>query len=280
VLLATNAFGMGVDKPDIRFILHAQVPGSLEALVQEIGRAGRDGKPSLCELLYDPADLDIQRQFVEWQNPEPAFVRAVVDQLVRWGDTLHARELQDLRETLLLKNRHDGRPEVTLGLLRAERIVDGSFETHDLRVLRPLDRGPPSEEDRLVPAGKRARDLDRLRQAMEYARGGACRKQAIHAYFGIPWREGPGGSCGSCDVCADTATWLRANASAAPAPEARAEDAGAPVQVGDWLEIDGRYAVRVRRVERTRDGFAIHAESAGDFRVRRYDLAKVAWKPM
>ncbi len=69
LLCATNAFGMGVDKPDLRFILHAQIPGSIEAYHQEVGRAGRDGKPSVCELLYAQQDLAIQQEFIRWQNP-------------------------------------------------------------------------------------------------------------------------------------------------------------------------------------------------------------------
>ncbi len=59
-MIATNAFGMGIDKADIRYVLHYQVPGSLEQYVQEAGRAGRDGKPAQCVLLFDPADLDTQ----------------------------------------------------------------------------------------------------------------------------------------------------------------------------------------------------------------------------
>ncbi|CAN0597869.1 unnamed protein product, partial [Laminaria digitata] len=69
LLCATNAFGMGVDKPDLRFILHAQIPGSIEAYHQEVGRAGRDGLPSVCELLYAQEDLAIQQEFIRWQNP-------------------------------------------------------------------------------------------------------------------------------------------------------------------------------------------------------------------
>src|SRR5690606_34404754 len=90
IVLATNAFGMGVDKPDIRFILHFQIPRTLEAYYQEIGRAGRDGLGSYCELVYLEEDVSIQRNFTEWSNPDQALMQQVVQHLAGLGERLNS----------------------------------------------------------------------------------------------------------------------------------------------------------------------------------------------
>lgn len=74
LLCATNAFGMGVDKSDLRAVIHAQLPGSVEAYHQEVGRAGRDGLPAICKILYAQSDLTIQQEFIRWQNPTPDLI--------------------------------------------------------------------------------------------------------------------------------------------------------------------------------------------------------------
>jgi ATP-dependent DNA helicase RecQ len=86
VMVATSAFGMGIDKPDIRYIMHYQVPASPEQYVQEAGRAGRDGRTSQCILLFDPADLAIQEYLQARSRPNAAQLRRVARALVAWAD--------------------------------------------------------------------------------------------------------------------------------------------------------------------------------------------------
>src|SRR5690606_26720527 len=73
--LATPAFGLGIDKPDIRRVIHMELPGSIEAYFQEIGRAGRDGQPADAVLLFDEEDVSTQMEFIKWSNPDAEFLR-------------------------------------------------------------------------------------------------------------------------------------------------------------------------------------------------------------
>lgn len=87
VLIATNAFGMGIDKPDIRLIVHYNIPGNVEAYIQETGRAGRDGEEATCVLLYRPEDLNIQQRFLKAKTPDLGFILMIYRALKRQRDS-------------------------------------------------------------------------------------------------------------------------------------------------------------------------------------------------
>jgi ATP-dependent DNA helicase RecQ len=253
VVLATNAFGMGVDKPDIRFVLHAQVPRTLEAWAQEVGRAGRDGEPAWCELFYFQDDLAIQQSFVEWANPTLEYLVGVYETLRAWGERVQAKDLDDLRDELLAKTRVDNRVSICLRWLEVLGVVQGSFEDHTLRVVQPLD---PDELPAFVRSGaKRDYDLKCLLAMMRFAKNRrACRRVQIARYFRLPAGSG---RCGTCDVCTRPARWREQRftpraAGAVRAPAARAAKGRAAstdgFRRGDWVRF-GRRLGRVIRVE-------------------------------
>jgi ATP-dependent DNA helicase RecQ len=117
VLLATPAFGMGIDKKDIRTIIHFEIPNSVESYWQEVGRAGRDGFEANGILLYDSEDLSIQMEFAHWAQPEPEFVKRVWDTMLRNQSRLASPDLSWLKEELHYKNTRDYRMETVINWL-------------------------------------------------------------------------------------------------------------------------------------------------------------------
>ncbi|QDU83864.1 ATP-dependent DNA helicase RecQ [Planctomycetes bacterium Pla163] len=289
VVLATAAFGMGVDKPDIRFVLHAQLPRTVEAWTQEIGRAGRDGEPSWCEAIAHPEDLAVQQEFVRWANPDREFVMQVQRTLSDWGERIATKDEQDLRGELLLKNRRDNRIGITLRWLEVLGATRGSFERGDLELLREL-------EDDELPASvgteaKLQRDLSHLLEMWRLASPEDptetdCRRVELARHFALAEPTSP---CGACDRCTSAETWRaehlarRAAASARPRASERPQPVpAAPSEAaassrlagtfarGDWVRI-GRHLGRVVRVEGTDARPILVVESVDDLQQRRID---------
>jgi ATP-dependent DNA helicase RecQ len=193
-VVATNAFGLGIDKPNIRFVVHYDLPGSVEAYTQEAGRAGRDGDLSRCVLIYRMSDTRVQNYFLTGKYPDIEEVQKVFGTLEIFGSQEGGVSLTDLRKITQLPLT---KLKVILALLKKSGFIENAR-----RGTYALTQAAREQGEMVLNLAnyetKKKYDQSKLAMMLQYAETAGCRRRFILNYFGEDYEAE---TCGNCDNC-------------------------------------------------------------------------------
>lgn len=190
VVVATTAFGMGIDKADVRWVYHLHIAESLDAYYQEIGRSGRDGEPAKAVLFYRQADLGLRRFFASGSTLTNDDLEPVVDALAESDDAV---EVEDIQNELDLP---EAKVAAAVRLLEQSGVVEQDGDER-IQPTEEIDQAETIENALALQERFRQFDRSRVEMMQAYAETNTCRREFILSYFGEKF-EGP---CNACDNC-------------------------------------------------------------------------------